>query len=83
MKLKTHPHMSDVLMLSHEDLDRINDGEELRISALIIRLEKPDQVHELCLNSARGVVDHVSLGEPNLRLTFDGETGKLKSAEVL
>lgn len=83
MKLKTHPHMSDLLTLTREDLDRIADGEELKISALVIKLEKDDSVHELCLTNARGVIDHVSLGRPNIKLTFDGETGELKSAEVL
>jgi hypothetical protein len=44
---------------------------------------RPDVVEELCLWFARGCVDRVALAEPNVRFTFDGETGKLKSAEVL
>jgi len=41
---------------------------------------KPDVVHEMHMtrfNSTKIYVD------PNLRLTFDGETGKLKKAEVI
>jgi hypothetical protein len=29
------------------------------------------------------LLDEVDMGDSNLKLTFDGETGKLKSAEVL
>ena len=49
------------------------------------RRRKDDVVETLCLHRdpQRGAIDHVSLGEPNLQLTFDGQTGKLKSAEVL
>jgi hypothetical protein len=62
---------------------RIAEGEELQVGALQIRLEKPDTVHSICVGNDRGTLTHVALGEPNLRLTFDGETGKLKTAEVL
>ena len=44
---------------------------------------KPDVVKSLCLTFSKGYIDNVSLAEPNLKLTFDGETGKLKAAEVL
>ena len=40
---------------------------------------KPDVVNTLCLTYFRGGIDDMSLVE----LTFDGETGKLKAAEVL
>ena len=83
MKLKTHPHKSDLLLLSREDLARIAEGEELQVSALQIRLEKPDPVHSICVGNDRGTLTHVALGEPNLRLTFDGETNRLKTAEVI
>jgi hypothetical protein len=47
---------------------------------------KPDVVKTICVMNCAG--DGVFMCEgfheiPNLKLTFDGETGKLKSAEVL
>ena len=83
MKLQTNPHKSDQLWLSKEDIDQILDGGTLRVGALDIKLQIPDSEHLLCLTNKRGVIDHVSLGEPNIKLTFDGMTGNLKSAEVL
>ena len=45
---------------------------------------KPDATYSLCLHLNKfGELDHVRLGEPNLKFTFDGETGKLKAAEVI
>ena len=44
---------------------------------------KPDVVKELCLICPKGNLSNVALCDPNLKLTFDGETGKLKAAEVL
>jgi hypothetical protein len=41
---------------------------------------KPDIVKERCVASWTGISTNLC---PNLRLTFDGETGELKSAEVL
>lgn len=46
---------------------------------------KPDVVRHACVD-AQGNVSHSSLVKfysDNLKLTFDGETGKLKSAEVI
>lgn len=38
----------------------------------------------LCIHLNKwGELDHVRLGEPNVKFTFDGETSKLKAAEVL
>ena len=46
--------------------------------------QKPDVPYCLCLHLNKwGELDHVRLGKPNLKLTFDGETGKLKAAEVI
>ena len=43
---------------------------------------KPDVVQELvCTMTGVRTLEHWS--QPNLRLTFDGETGALKSAEVI
>lgn len=44
---------------------------------------KPDVVEALCLVRMEGLVTHLALGVPNVHITFDGETGKLKAAEVL
>ena len=41
---------------------------------------KPDVVRERCVAAWTGISTNLC---PNLRLTFDGETGELKSAEVL
>lgn len=98
MKFQTHPHKSDLLELTQEDLNRISSGQELKVSALVIRLErepKPDfnQTMDVYMNKMyqhypSGLRErHNMIGEFSLlgtmNLTFDGETGKLKSAEVL
>jgi hypothetical protein len=93
MKFKTHPHRSDLLTLTKSDLDKIANGEILQISALVISLEpepKPDMVYYGRLDEpARGGYTLGSCftteqhGRDQLKLTFDGQTGKLKSAEVL
>lgn len=44
---------------------------------------KPDVVEALCLVRMGGLVTHLALGVPNVHITFDGETGKLKAAEVV
>jgi hypothetical protein len=49
----------------------------------IKREPKPDVVKELCLICPKGNLSNAALCDPNLKLTFDGETGKLKAAEVL
>ena len=41
---------------------------------------KPDVVHEMHMTRFNSTMIYV---DPNLRLTFDGETGKLKKAEVI
>ena len=85
MKLTTHPFKNDLLTLTREELMRIADGEEMQASALTIRLErKPDFVvypHAASYRSETGYQQQV-LVKDQLKLTFDGETGKLKSAEV-
>lgn len=98
MKFKTHPHKSDLLELTQEDLNRIASGQELQVSALVIRLEhepKPDfnQTMDVYINKMykhypdgfterRLMIDNFAL-LGTMNLTFDGETGRLKSAEVL
>jgi hypothetical protein len=42
---------------------------------------KPDTISFLCVLDPSGIV--FSMVGANLKLTFDGETGKLKSAEVI
>lgn len=44
---------------------------------------KPDVVQEIFMSQKFYVAGHGDTPPRNLRLTFDGETGKLKSAEVL
>jgi len=44
---------------------------------------KPDVVEELSMYRNHNEVCMWCHGKPNLKLTFDGETGELKSAEVL
>ena len=41
---------------------------------------KPDVVQERCIAHWTGISTNLC---PNIRVVFDGETGKLKSAEVL
>ena len=83
MKFNTHPHKSDHLWLSLEDMMKIQKGETLKISALNISLEKPDITDFLYLYSEENITCTSTTVAPNLKLIFDGETGKLKSAEVL
>ena len=83
MKLRTHPHKVDLLTMTYADLEAIKNGETLYAGALQVRLVHPDKVQELCLSYRNGAIDHVSLGQPNLRLVFDGDTNELKRAEVL
>lgn len=93
MKLTTHPFKSDLLTITAEELKRLAKGEELSVSALVIRLEeepKPDFVYYGQLDEpARG---GYTLGScftrdwgagDKVKLTFDGSTGKLKSVEML
>jgi hypothetical protein len=88
MKFTTHPHKSDTLTLTKQDLFRIERGEELKVSALVIRMEKepkPDRVvypHNATYRHENGYGRTV-LVKDKLKLVFDGETGELKSAEVL
>ena len=66
---------------------------ELRIQYRIKPEPKPDVVHEIKVwlsgNAQERVILHMYNSDThsargfNLRLTFDGETGKLKAAEVL
>ena len=42
---------------------------------------KPDVISFLCVLDPKGIV--FGMVGANLKLTFDGETGELKSAEVL
>jgi hypothetical protein len=44
---------------------------------------KPDLIKKCDIDSRLAVWDCDPRGDPNLKLTFDGETGKLKKAEVL
>jgi hypothetical protein len=43
-------------------------------------MPKPDVVQERCIAHWTGLSTNLC---PNIRLVFDGETGKLKSAEVI
>ena len=96
MKLKTHPHKSDTLTLTKDDLRRIANGEVMQVSALIVELEKepkPDRVEKCTLHMNLGW----RYGQPpegwahahhyrevgDFEITFDGETNKVKSVEVL
>jgi len=96
MKLKIHPHRSDLLTLTKSDLDRIAAGEILQVSALVISLEeepKPDRIEQCTLHMNLGwrygqppegwehSKHFVEVGD--FKLIFDGNTNKLKSAEVL
>ena len=51
-----------------------------RIEYRIKPESKPDVVHEMHMTRFNSTMIYV---DPNLRLTFDGETGKLKKAEVI
>lgn len=85
MKFTTHPHKSDVLTITREELHKLMAGKELSVGAMYVRMEeepKPD------LTLFYFVSDHVVQSSSkihihNLALTFDGATGALKSAEVL
>jgi len=44
---------------------------------------KPDLIKKCDIDSRLAIWDCDPRGNPNLKLTFDGETGELKAAEVL
>jgi hypothetical protein len=96
MNLITHPFKSDLLTLTRSELKRISEGEEMQISALVIRLEeepKPDRIEQCTLHTNLGwrygqppegwehAKHYVAVGD--FKLTFDGKTNKLKSVEML
>lgn len=84
MKFIPHPFKSDLLELNEEDLQSLARGNTLKVSALEIRKEKPDQVvYPQTATSWDENKKHQWFIEGKLKLTFDGETGKLKSAEVI
>lgn len=83
MKFKTHPHRSDLLTLSKADLDKIANGEILTVGGMVIGLEKPDVVKTMCLAIQYDAIFVDNNQSANIKFTFDGETGKLKSAELL
>jgi hypothetical protein len=93
MKFTTHPHKSDILAITREELHKLLDGKELSVGAMYVRMEeepKPDMVYYGQIDEpARG---GFSLGScftreyvphDKVKLTFDGATGKLKSVEML
>ena len=45
--------------------------------------KKPDVVYHGILRKGDCVIESITYGTPNIRCTFDGETGELKSAEVI
>lgn len=85
MKLKTHPHKSDILTFTKDDLHRLANGETLQAGALTIEMEKepkPDRVvYPKFAFDEENRSQHLVAGK--LKLVFDGESGKLKSAEVV
>ena len=79
---------AEIEHLTNDGWENINAPRWLNSATYRIKPEpKPDVVkHFLCdfiyvLNTVRFLDD--ACYKKNLRLTFDGETGKLKSAEVL
>lgn len=98
MKFTSHPFKSDTLTLTKQDLFRLERGEELQVSALVIRMEKepkPDYIKEMDVYINRlysfypnGIMEQQSLDGhfsklATMALTFDGETNELKNAEVI
>jgi len=96
MKLKTHPHRSDILSITREELHELLAGKELSVSAMYVRMEeepKPDRIEECTLHMNLGwrygkppeelkhAHCYVEVGE--FKLAFDGKTNKLKSAEII
>ena len=80
MRLIKNPHHSDLLALSEGDLNRLIDGERLIASGLVIEKECVDKevFRWVYADGSTGVCS-----ENNIKFTFDGNTGELKSAEVL
>lgn len=93
MNLKTHPYKSDILTITREELHELLAGKELSVSAMYVRMEeeqKPDTEYWLRTYEHSGgsifcphLLVPTEIFPANIKLTFDGNTGKLKSAEVL
>ena len=77
---------AEIERYDHEDKDWLDDEQPLWYEADEYRIKpepKPDVVEELSMQRNHNEVCMWCHGKPNLKLTFDGETGELKSAEVL
>jgi hypothetical protein len=78
-----------VKLFRSAEMDNTADEMEVAIKELeesfgLVKPEpKPDVVEKLSMYRNHNEVCSWCHGKPNLKLTFDGETGKLKSAEVL
>ena len=84
MKFTRSLHGTDILELNEEDLKLLNRGNHLKVNGMIIALEVPDSV--VYYSKDLYSVLHVSTKDSpstKLKVTYDGRTGEMKTAEVL
>lgn len=82
MKLKRSFHGADVLELNEDDLKALGRGEDLNVSGMIIGREIPDKVRYYSYDSLMRLC-MTDESSAKLKVTYDGRTGEMKTAEVL
>lgn len=87
----THPFRSDEITFTKQDLMDMMDGKELSGCGAVFKMEKerkPDLIYYGVFDATDSVIldavfTKINDSGDHIKVTFDGETGKLKSAEVL
>ena len=79
MHMHSHPEGYDIF-LSSDDLKLLSHGKELSQGRFTLKLANRDVVSRYNASS-RGI--YLTMHNPNLELTFDGSTGKLKGVEIV
>jgi len=90
MKMIRSAHANDTLVLTENDIENLQHGVTLEGNAISVRLHKPDNEYRVrAVEHALGPTccPHIAVATdvapPNIKLVFDGNTGKLKHAEVI
>ena len=79
MQVKSHLDGTDIL-LSPDDLKKLTNGAAVVSGRLTVKLASKDVVSRYNASST-GI--YLTMYNPNLELTFDGSTGKLKGVEII
>ena len=90
MKMNKSAHSNDTLVLTELDIQNLQRGITLEGLGISVRLHKPDNEyrvrafeHALGPTCCPHIAVATDVAPPNIKLVFDGNTGKLKHAEVM